>query len=354
MPAEMIVHAAPLADLRPHPEQERIYGPAGGPHDPYFGEFVATVRASGIRTPLLVSRGTPGLPDGTIISGHRRLAAAGRLGHATVPVLYERFESADHARRAHLECNRQRVKDEWVKTREAAAWWDVEAELASVRKAEGRESGGKARHQLGGAGATKLTSTAKTRDVVARKMGEGGKTTELRRALLAKAQEQNPADIDASPIACDLKANVPVKTVARKHGVKGAPPRKERAARADEFDAIAAGMRAATTQHDLEMAFGRHQHADALTESQRQRLADLYRERSAAFELPPLPRKRSRRADSLCSAIAGIEKRYRDIRNSAAAGRFESAEERRDCLAALDRVGIEHAALRAEIEAEGA
>jgi hypothetical protein len=202
---------APSA-LAPHPDQRRIYGDPGGEHDEDFAEFARNVAAVGVHTPLLVSRGTPDLPDGTIISGHRRCAAALEAGLSEVPVMYQAFRSAAHAALAHLDCNRARVKDGWVLAQEAGAYWGVETQLAALRKAAngGKKTGG-------GTGTT--SAKDKTRDAVAARLGESGKTAELRKRLYDKAVEQNPEDPSASAVAVDLKAGKAVKTVAREHGV---------------------------------------------------------------------------------------------------------------------------------------
>ena len=70
----------PTADLRPNP-----LNPRGEPDPAGLEELAASIVAhaaqGGILQPLLVS------PDGTVIAGHRRLAAARRAGLAQVPVL---------------------------------------------------------------------------------------------------------------------------------------------------------------------------------------------------------------------------------------------------------------------------
>lgn len=259
---EMTVRVVAPGALREHPEQVAIYGAVGGAHDPDYGDLYESVRASGVRVPLIASEGTPGLPDGTVISGHRRLHAASELALAGVPVIFVAYESATHARLALLDCNRSREKDEWVRSQEATALWDIEAELAAQRKREGNAAGGR-----GGKSVELVppTDTAKTRDAVAARMGESGKTTELRKKLVEKAREQNPEHPEESPAAQALKSGKAVKTVAREQGVL--PAAKPRPARAPEptvsiFDAqpsapapvAAATAREPVTCADIEAA----------------------------------------------------------------------------------------------------
>lgn len=208
--------------LRPHPNQVRVYGATGGEHDATFPDLSGSIGKHGVREPIRASRGTPGLPDGTIISGHRRRDGAVLQRVERVPVIFETHESAAHAAEAHIEANRQRVKDEWTKTREAEVFREVEGDLAEARRLKGNAAGGR-----GGKSVELVppTDAGKTRDAVAARLGESGKTTDLRFKLAEKAREQNPEHPEDSPVARDLKANKPVKTVARDHGVIKDPRR---------------------------------------------------------------------------------------------------------------------------------
>lgn len=74
----------PVAELRPHPLNPR------GPVDPAsLDELVASVRAQGVLQPLLVT------PDGVIVAGHRRHAAALRAGLAVVPIVVRAMSEAE-------------------------------------------------------------------------------------------------------------------------------------------------------------------------------------------------------------------------------------------------------------------
>lgn len=200
-----------------HPDQDGIYGGVGGEHDSQYADLLKSVHKDGVTHPLHVSRGTPDLPDQTIISGHRRAQAAIENYRNKVPVIYVAYESAVHAREALLTSNKTREKDEWVKTQEARAWWEVEAALAALREKAGRRNP-EAKLPQGRA--------PQTRDAVATRLGESGKTTELRKKLADEARKQNPEDPSASVVAQDLKGNMPVHTVAKKHGLISSPEPK--------------------------------------------------------------------------------------------------------------------------------
>lgn len=66
----------PLSDLRPNPLNPRLTM-----HDHLLDELTASIRAQGVLQPLLVT------PDGLIVAGHRRLAAAILAGLSEVPVV---------------------------------------------------------------------------------------------------------------------------------------------------------------------------------------------------------------------------------------------------------------------------
>lgn len=67
-----------LSELRPHPENAVIFG------DPEeaeaFDGVVASIKANGLLEPIVIK------PDGTILSGHLRVAAFRKLGKKSIPV----------------------------------------------------------------------------------------------------------------------------------------------------------------------------------------------------------------------------------------------------------------------------
>lgn len=87
-----------VEDLQPHPLNESIYG------DQADANLIASVRARGVLTPLLIS------PSGIIISGHRRRNAAIAAGLAVVPVVVFGSDDPLDVEEALIESNRQRQK----------------------------------------------------------------------------------------------------------------------------------------------------------------------------------------------------------------------------------------------------
>ena len=112
-----------IAHLRPHEENERIYG------DHADADLVASVKTFGVLSPLLITA------DGRIISGHRRWEAAQKAGLTSVGVLV--FESEDEydILDALLESNRARHKTNEQTGKEEEVKLKVEADRARERQA---------------------------------------------------------------------------------------------------------------------------------------------------------------------------------------------------------------------------
>ncbi len=104
--AQATVRLMPLVELRRHPLNDAIYG------DRADDELVARVQMHGIIHPLLV------VADGTVISGHRRLDAARRLGLAAVPVLVSPVSDPLDVEELVIEANRQREPSNEQRVRE--------------------------------------------------------------------------------------------------------------------------------------------------------------------------------------------------------------------------------------------
>jgi len=113
----------PTRELRPHPENEKIYGRITVEQD-----FLDSIKRMGVLTPLLITW------DNRIISGQRRWTAAQKLGLFDVPVL--EFGSRDELdiMEAIVESNRQRQKSNEQLGREVQTLWDVEAGRAKARQ----------------------------------------------------------------------------------------------------------------------------------------------------------------------------------------------------------------------------
>ena len=111
--------------LLPHALNAKVYG-KGESLEP---DFVESVRVNGVHTPVaVVANGTMY----TVISGHRRVLAAGRVGR---PVPINVLEDAGSLWQESflLECNRQREKTPEQKTREFTELKRIEAALAQPR-----------------------------------------------------------------------------------------------------------------------------------------------------------------------------------------------------------------------------
>lgn len=102
----MKVETRPTAALRPHPLNAEIYG------DTADDELVSRVQMLGIIHPLLITR------EDVVISGHRRLDAATRLGLETVPVLVSPLTDALDIEELLIEANRQRQPSNEQRVRE--------------------------------------------------------------------------------------------------------------------------------------------------------------------------------------------------------------------------------------------
>ena len=116
-----------LGSLTPNPFSISIYGEPDAEAD----DLVESVRAHGVLVPLVVA------PEGSaweVISGHRRLACARRLGLAEVPCEVRPIRSRAQRRVAVLEYNRQRRKTFSQLMREADALESLQTATARSRR----------------------------------------------------------------------------------------------------------------------------------------------------------------------------------------------------------------------------
>jgi ParB-like chromosome segregation protein Spo0J len=126
--------------LKAHPDNEAIFGPMNQELDS-DPEFLESIERSGVTTPLTIT------PDGRVLSGHRRLAAALRYKQPTVPATVVRDLSEHDQERLWLESNLQRE----MSTEQRARWFkrlrNLESQPASDRKqagVAGKSPGGRA------------------------------------------------------------------------------------------------------------------------------------------------------------------------------------------------------------------
>lgn len=128
---DIVAHRDPES-LEPHPKNEDIYGDEELPAD-----FVNSIRENGVREPIVVT------PDGTVISGHRRRAAAVDIGLDEVPVVEREFEDEYEEWEAIIDYNRQRRKSPAQIVREAEVAMEIEDKRARDRQAHGETAPGK-------------------------------------------------------------------------------------------------------------------------------------------------------------------------------------------------------------------
>jgi ParB family chromosome partitioning protein len=116
-----------LSELKPNSFSFSIYGDP----DEEAEDLVESVRVHGILVPLVVA------PEGSgweVISGHRRLACARRLGLPDVPCEIRPLRTRSERRLAVLEYNRQRRKSFSQLMREADALESLQAATACRRR----------------------------------------------------------------------------------------------------------------------------------------------------------------------------------------------------------------------------
>ena len=106
-----------------------IYGEADG------DDLIESIRREGVLVPLVLTEREGG--GWEVVSGHRRLACACRLGLEVVPCEIRSFDSIDARKRAVLDYNRQRHKTFSQLMREADALESFETSQARNRREAG-------------------------------------------------------------------------------------------------------------------------------------------------------------------------------------------------------------------------
>ena len=118
----------PLAEIRPSPENDRLYRPIDAA-DPEIRQLATSIRQHGVREPLVITR------DHFILSGHRRHSAAVLAGLSEVPVRIEpirREDDPDQFLVLLREYNRQRDKSHDEKLREELVTVDPDTAYTSL------------------------------------------------------------------------------------------------------------------------------------------------------------------------------------------------------------------------------
>ena len=176
----------PVAQLRVHEDNERIYGTKEKDAD-----LEKSIGKYGILDPLLITK------DGRVISGHRRLRVATRLGISEVPVRV--FESTDELeiKAALLEHNRHRIKTNVQLAAEAKLLMEIRKGFAARTN---KDSGAKAK-----VANLPPAKKGKTRDAVgkdvgisARSVDKGVKVTGAIEMLRADGKEAEASKLEAA------------------------------------------------------------------------------------------------------------------------------------------------------------
>ncbi len=159
-----------------NPRNEEVYSDREDLSD----SFVESIRKDGILQPLVVAA------DWLLISGHRRLEAAKRVGFDEVPVIMREFTGELERLEALVQYNLHREKTYSQKMREAELLAEVEAERAKRRQGTRTDL----RENLPTSGQREY---GRTRDKVASAVGLGsGKTYEKALAVWNAAELGDP------------------------------------------------------------------------------------------------------------------------------------------------------------------
>ena len=210
-----------LSQLKKHLVNTDIYG------DEVNAEFVASIKNLGVLVPLTV------LPDGTVISGHRRMQAARIAKLKTVPVIVRTdLTDPDEIERALIESNRQREKSNETKAREAQRLLAIEQRAAEKRQqatqaAKGEKIGSKVVAPV--PPPTKLGDSSnfgKTRDAVGKAVGLGAKSVDAAVKVVEK--------IDQAKAAGDTKTAEHLTETLNKKGIRTALREMRQAEQAEQ------------------------------------------------------------------------------------------------------------------------
>lgn len=162
--------------LDPHPLNTEVYDDQNDLDE----SLLSSIRAHGVLEPIVIDS------EETIISGHRRVAAAIEVGLEEVPVRVEEFESELAEREALVHHNRQREKTFSQKMREAEVLEEIERERAQERQGERTDL---VENQSQGVESKTDTEYGKTREKVAEEVGIGsGRTYDKARKVWEAAQ----------------------------------------------------------------------------------------------------------------------------------------------------------------------
>lgn len=153
-----------VADLRPHPKNEEIYG-----YGEDISDLVEKIKKSGrVHTMTVNSKGV-------VLAGHRRLKACIELGIETVNAEIVDFDTPEEEIEFIVLDNHQREKTIEQKAKEARVLKEVESKLAEIRKSQngGDRKSAKYKSQVPDSARPigDKDNTGKARDIVAQNVG---------------------------------------------------------------------------------------------------------------------------------------------------------------------------------------
>lgn len=170
------VKMAKTLDLKPHPRNEKFYGPSE------IDESLKTsIGSLGIQQPLVVHS------DGTVLQGHRRLFTAKELGMTEIPVIFVDIPDPVDQLESLLSGNAQRTKTNEERAREYLGHLEIES--ARAKKRQATNIGSK------GAEAGKPETAAKTGQKRSKKAQHGQNSSE------ADAESGKARDIAAAKVS---------------------------------------------------------------------------------------------------------------------------------------------------------
>lgn len=153
-----------VADLKPHPKNEEIYG-----YGEDISDLVKKIKKSGRVHTMTVNS------DGVVLAGHRRLKACIELGIEIVNVEVVDFDTLEEEIEFIVLDNHQRDKTVEQKAKEARILKEVESKLAEIRKSQngGDRKSVKYKSQVPDSAypIVEKDNTGKARDIVAKNVG---------------------------------------------------------------------------------------------------------------------------------------------------------------------------------------
>jgi ParB family chromosome partitioning protein len=151
-----------VADLKPHPKNEEIYG-----YGEDVSDLVEKIKKSGRVHTMTVNS------DGVVLAGHRRLKACIELGIETVNAEIVDFDTPEEEIEFIVLDNHQREKTVEQKAKEARVLKEVESKLAERRLSIFGATGGRGNKKgvPDSAQGLKEEKKGKARDIVAKNVG---------------------------------------------------------------------------------------------------------------------------------------------------------------------------------------